>query len=1597
MNSSQTTVILNFGHEKHCFLRLVKSFDGQKNSRNSFSRNDEIVVYQADLSPKPNAYFSVYGNDSVLTSGDYVQINGWYGNKLGLRDEEPLPLKQLSKVLAAKMVEMVPLSPDDWEIIERNPRRIESVLLDQVRVVWTSQIFPIWIEKSVCIYMKITSTDPASACVLLENDTQINVSSKTRVLSPPQSLALNQTPTTQGLTPSSQAASQVRSRGDLLSASDYASIDTLEPRPALLSPGRESKKSSRNVRKNATTNPPDNPLAQRQISLMDMIKFLSFRKKEEYDNKSDSDTGSGIDYSMSNLPPRSSILRVQPLKRSCTLEECFPGMKPGIKTAIISGIKSTSRSNSKVFPINVEPKSDEEMKGRFPYELFQPSTIYVDAESTKSERLLHPYLPYLPRCFIARIQKLYSPNDKIELAKSRRTSSTGNNTEGQAGTTDGSSGTDASPGSVCYVRVVAIDRKMGLTDDAWQDAADRVLSEQPLLYGHAIVPDLLRRQLKLEATSSVWLQTGPVEMVTPRKVSIYPASTSLPSKMTTDLLKTFFIKYIKQCATEKVPLVVFQGIFLKYMVANDPLEVQLVFYGENDQYHPNGVAMLNEVNIDYVLLTVERDIKTDKAKVINRMLSYVQISDMDPKPHSVSLKQLGGKSHVINRMLSYVQISDMDPKPHSVSLKQLGGVRSIAEKALTHMHTCLGVRPLSQHTFMSRPGLSHGILLITGPKGSGKTTLVKALCRRVSHLPIMAHITMVDCKSFRGVSLSSIQKQLEQFFDEAAWREPSIIVFDNLDAITPAPSGPENEMNAEALYAARFAQIMQGLIKFEVENNSRLAVIATSKSSSSLHPTLVSSRGIHYVQQTLNIPSPDRIARMEILEAILHHHNSITIETTKTLDFQQLAAKMEGYVARDVESLVNMAIHAKLTRETETANSKLTLTQEDFDAALLTFKPASTRNVKLHKPGELGWDDVGGLKNVKTALVETLKWPTKYPALFNSCPLRLRSGILLYGAPGTGKTLLAGVVAKECGLNFISIKGPELLSKYIGASEQAVRDLFIRAQSVKPCILFFDEFDSIAPKRGHDSTGVTDRVVNQLLTQLDGVEGLQGIYVLGATSRPDLIDPALLRPGRLDKSMSCDLPNKDDRYEILVALTRKMSLADNVNLQEIAEISEFFTGADLKALLYNAQLKSIHEQTEAARCMKDGVFRIQGDATKCIAFRRPSLVGYENFTSKLHISSSKSASLNTSVDESMPSNESSNKNSPISPKFQKLDSGDRFSKTLAGKVVKGESFAHPNAVPILDEEEIETQDQPETVGQVEKNLKYIDDIESPTVASESLSDTSLAASTSQSQSLEAPAPPSGDAVADGNKKPLSQNELDDVVKKLTNVVESRNAPQEIHWPHKEKALAALAALQRQTEAANAEAPMARSRSFVSEAESRPSSASRLVKTSSLDIENRTGSPEHSGQKGKRKRQAPQTSDDPFHLSVKLAPGSQNLKSPSQEKPVTVFNLEQGLATLSADDQAKYLAMVKKIQQRDEYLFQSANDRRRTSLQMASRPAVLLEVNQRHLLEAIVAMRPSVSPQERQKYLDIYESFVSSRTGKYEKPKPAPVGSRATLA
>ncbi|XP_035537876.1 peroxisome biogenesis factor 1 [Morone saxatilis] len=520
------------------------------------------------------------------------------------------------------------------------------------------------------------------------------------------------------------------------------------------------------------------------------------------------------------------------------------------------------------------------------------------------------------------------------------------------------------------------------------------------------------------------------------------------------------------------------------------------------------------------------------------------------------------------------------PKPELPSLSVLGGIDELSRTGFEFIsHSLLG-SPLSRELGTTGRGLQGGALLITGAKGSGKSTLSRALCGKArEHLD--AHVEVVDCKKLQGKRAETVRQMLHDIFEQAEWRQPSVVLLDDLDYMTGAPTSPEHEHGPEALLQQHIAQSLKDVVDEVVVHSSLVCLIITSQSEHSLHPSLTEVQGSHFIQGFAQIQPPDQAQRAEILRHLILRKTRLSEETLQTLDLAAVAKETEGYTPQDLVLLLERAIHANTVQRGH-SDQGVCLSWRDFVQALKGFTPPSLWGVDLHTPSGVGLERVGGLREVRQQLMDTILLPAKYPILFSNLPIRHRSGILLYGAPGTGKTLLARAVAKDSGMNFISIKGPELLSKYIGASEQGVRDVFQRAQAAKPCILFFDEFDSLAPRRGHDSTGVTDRVVNQLLTQLDGVEGLQGVYVLAATSRPDLIDPALLRPGRLDKSLYCPPPDQEARLEILKALSTGVAFSADVDLEQLAVATEHFTGADLKALLYNAQLEAVHSSLDSS-------------------------------------------------------------------------------------------------------------------------------------------------------------------------------------------------------------------------------------------------------------------------------------------------------------------------------------------------------------------------------------------------------------------------------
>ncbi|KAM0793415.1 hypothetical protein ACM66B_000866 [Microbotryomycetes sp. NB124-2] len=474
------------------------------------------------------------------------------------------------------------------------------------------------------------------------------------------------------------------------------------------------------------------------------------------------------------------------------------------------------------------------------------------------------------------------------------------------------------------------------------------------------------------------------------------------------------------------------------------------------------------------------------------------------------------------------------------------------------------VNALAARSIASARRQEPGIMIVGNP-GSGKTALARHVALVLERDPqAMTRSIYVDCSKFSDERHGTLKGKMKDWFDEACWHAPSLLILDNIDRMLSAELEHADSFPALHLTHTFLSIATQALA------SRPIVLLMTAQSSTSFHRLLATS---HIVGETISLRGPTKSARRDILKSLVTHKAKTSNLTATSLNYTNVAGLTEGYLPADLRDMVERAIHQAAIRGS--SSKALDLKYDDFVAAQAGFVPLSLRDVKLQK-SEVQWADIGGLHETRQTLRETLEWPTKYGAIFASCPLRLRSGLLLYGYPGCGKTLLASAVAKECGLNFISVKGPEILNKYIGASEKSVRDLFERAQAAKPCVLFFDEFDSIAPKRGHDSTGVTDRVVNQMLTQMDGAEGLDGVYVLAATSRPDLIDPALLRPGRLDKSLLCDMPDESDRLEILKACSRKIDLADSVDLSDVAAKTEGYSGADLQAVVYNAHLDAIH-------------------------------------------------------------------------------------------------------------------------------------------------------------------------------------------------------------------------------------------------------------------------------------------------------------------------------------------------------------------------------------------------------------------------------------
>ena len=458
-------------------------------------------------------------------------------------------------------------------------------------------------------------------------------------------------------------------------------------------------------------------------------------------------------------------------------------------------------------------------------------------------------------------------------------------------------------------------------------------------------------------------------------------------------------------------------------------------------------------------------------------------------------------------------------------------------------------------------------ILLTGPPGSGKTLLAKAIAFETdSNFQVINGPEVIH--RFYGES----EAKLRQIFENATKNQPSIIFLDELDAIAPRRDKVTGDV--EKRVVAQLLSLMDGLT-----HRGNVTVIGATNLPDMIDPAL---RRPGRFDREIYLPVPDTKARFEIFQV---HSRSMPL--SNDVDLQRLSELSSGYVGADIENLCREAAINSLTNilpdmeqdfVSDVAHSFLVeVGMEDFLEALRNIHPSAIREIVAEIP-KTSWDDVGGLENVKDDLIESVIWPMKHRNFYEALDVKSPRGILLHGPPGTGKTLLAKALANRTEVNFISIKGAELLSKYVGESERAVREVFKKAKQVSPCIVFFDELDALCPRRSEsNSTRVSERVVSQLLAEIDGVEELPDVLVLAATNRIDMIEPALLRPGRFDLVVEIPVPSKPEILEILKIHTRKKPLGTDVKLKALAEQLECGTGADVKLVCNRASLHAIKE------------------------------------------------------------------------------------------------------------------------------------------------------------------------------------------------------------------------------------------------------------------------------------------------------------------------------------------------------------------------------------------------------------------------------------
>ncbi len=598
---------------------------------------------------------------------------------------------------------------------------------------------------------------------------------------------------------------------------------------------------------------------------------------------------------------------------------------------------------------------------------------------------------------------------------------------------------------------------------------------------------------------------------------------------------------------------------------DDQINVQKVDVENAEEIILSPLEDLNIVGLeDYFSEKLDgRVVAKDDVILFNMMGRRIGFVIVSTKPQN---KALLINSNTKFKIGSKSDISAQNKKIDRITYEDVGGIKNEVQKVREMIEL-----PLRHPELFDKIGIEapKGVLL-HGPPGTGKTLLAKAVANETN-----ANFYSIGGPEIMSKFYGESEEKLREIFNQAQENAPSIIFIDEIDSI--APKREEVSGDVEKRIVSQLLTLMDGL-----KARGKVVVIAATNRPNAIDPAL---RRPGRFDREIEIGIPDEEGRHDILQI---HTRGMPLE--QDIDLKSYAKVTHGFVGADLEMVAKEAamrslrriipeINLKETKIPANVLNKIKITNQDFDDALKDVHPSAMREVLVQKPN-IGWNDIGGINNVKEELKEAIEWPLKHADLFSKADIKPPKGILLYGPPGTGKTLLAKAVASTSESNFISIKGPELLSKWVGESEKGIREIFRKARQAAPCIIFFDEIDAIAPRRSGTNGGdshVTERLVSQMLTEIDGLEDLKGVVIIGATNRPDIIDEALLRPGRFDRLLEISIPDKDARKQILQIHLKKKPLGADVNIDKLIDLTDRYTGAEIEALVNAAAIAAVRE------------------------------------------------------------------------------------------------------------------------------------------------------------------------------------------------------------------------------------------------------------------------------------------------------------------------------------------------------------------------------------------------------------------------------------